>query len=104
MMSPRRPRASGQSRQHIAQRLRERRTKEEQLILDAAEALARRNAAEAAVGDAMDSLSGALDELKRLGFDVDEVAKILEVPRAELMGTGTPRRPQKDTSSPAGDD
>jgi PAS domain-containing protein len=96
-MSPRRPRASGQSRQKIAQRLRERRTKEEILMLDVAEALARRNAAEAAVADAMASLSTALDELKRLGFDVDEVAELLQVSRAELTGTGTARHPQKET-------
>jgi hypothetical protein len=66
-------------------------------MLDAAEAMARRDAAEAAVADAMDSLSRALDELKRLGFDVDEVAELLEVSRADLTGTGSARHPQKET-------
>ena len=98
-MSPRRPRASGQLCQKIAQRLRERRTREETLVLDAAEALAKRNAAETTAAEAMDSLSGALDELKGLGFDLDEVAELLQASRAELTGTGAARRSPKDPTS-----
>jgi hypothetical protein len=91
-MSPRRPRVAGHSRQQIAQRLRDRRSHEETLILEAADALARRNAAELAVTEAADALTTALDELQRLGFDLNQVAELLDVDASELSGPGYSRR------------
>ena len=55
-MSPRKPRAGGQSRQQLSQRLKDRRLHEETLLLEAADALARRNTAEAAVAEAVVAL------------------------------------------------
>jgi hypothetical protein len=91
-MSPRRPRAPGQSRQQIAQRLRDRRAHEEILILDAADAMARRNAAELALAEAAEALGATLDELQRHGFELQDVAELLQVDPSELSGTGTSRR------------
>ena len=91
-MSPRRPRVAGRSRQQIAQRLRDRRSHEETLILEAADALARRNAAELAVTEAADALTTALDELQRLGFDLNQVAELLDVDASELSGPSYNRR------------
>jgi hypothetical protein len=99
-MSPRRPRVAGHSRQQIAHRLRDRRSHEETLILDAAEALARRNAAEMAMAEASEALTGALDELQRLGFEVSQVAELLDVESAELLGPGNSRRVASRTSRP----
>ena len=67
------------------------------MILDAADAVARRNAAELAVAEATDALNSALDELKRHGFEIDQVAELLEMSPADLTGTGNPRRPMKGT-------
>jgi hypothetical protein len=91
-MSPRRPKVAGHSRQQIAQRLRDRRSHEETLILEAADSLARRNAAEVAVTEASEALTGTLEELQRLGFDLNQVAELLDVDPAELTGTGFSRR------------
>ncbi len=99
-MSPRRPRVAGQSRQQIAHRLRDRRSHEETLILEAAEALVRRNAAEMAMAEASEALAGALDELQRLGFEVSQVAELLDVEPAELLGPGNSRRVAGRTSRP----
>jgi hypothetical protein len=54
--------------------------------------LARRNVAESAVTEASDALTTALDELQRLGFDLNQVAEILDVDAAELSGPGYNRR------------
>lgn len=91
-MSPRKSRSAGQSRQQIACRLRERRTHEELLIVAAADALARRNAAESAVAEAMDALNASLEELQRHGFELTQVAELLDVDAAELTRTGSSRR------------
>lgn len=105
-MSPRRPSASGQSRQQIAKRLRDRRAREEALILEAAEALARRDAAEAVVADATDALNRALEELERLGFDADDLAQLLGTDASELISTSPTRRSssRRSRSSPTVDD
>jgi DNA repair ATPase RecN len=100
LMSPRRPRAPGHSRQQIAQRLRDRRSHEERLILAAADALAQRNVAEAAVTEAMEALTTALNELQRLGFEPNQVAELLDVDPAELVGTAYGRRVIGRTSRP----
>ena len=92
-MSPRRARVTGQSRQQIAQRLRDRRVREETLLVEATEALARRDAAETALSEAIDALTGALEELQRHGFDLAEIANLLEVTPTELTTPATPRRP-----------
>jgi hypothetical protein len=92
-MTPRRPKPTGQSRQQIALKLRDRRNREEMLIVQAAEALFRRSAAEAEAAAATDALMGALAELDRLGFSLAEVAQLLEVDPSELTGTGPARRP-----------
>ena len=63
------------------------------MILDAADALARKSVAEAALAEALDALNTALEELQRLGFELDEVAELLEVDAPELTGTGSVRRP-----------
>ena len=97
-MSPRRPRITGQSRQQIAQRLRDRRTHEETLILDAADALARRNAADLALSEAAEALSATLDELQKHGFELQEVAELLQIDPSELSGTGPSRRLSVRTS------
>jgi hypothetical protein len=99
-MSPRRSRAAGQSRQQIAQRLRDRRVHEETLILEAADALARRNTAEAAVTAAAEALTAALDELQRHGFELNEIAELLEVDPLEITGGGPSRRPGARSSRP----
>jgi hypothetical protein len=91
-MSPRRARANGQSRQQIAVRLRDRRVREETLIVEAADALARRSTAESEVAAAMEVLTGALTELEHLGFALPEVAQLLEVDPSILAGTGPARR------------
>jgi hypothetical protein len=99
-MSPRRSRAAGQSRQQIAQRLRDRRAHEETLILQAADALARRNAAEVAVAEAVEALTAALDELQRHGFEPNEIAKLLDVDPSEIGGAASSRRSGGRTSRP----
>jgi hypothetical protein len=91
-MSPRRSRTAGQSRQQIAQRLRDRRAHEESLILQAADALARRNTAEVAVAEAVEALTAALDELQRHGFEPNEIAELLEVDPSEITGAASSRR------------
>jgi hypothetical protein len=91
-MSPRRTSYSGQSRQGIALRLRERRVREENLIIEAADALARRRIAEDAVSDATDALVGALAQLEQLGFALADIAELLEVEPSELTAGGSSRR------------
>lgn len=91
-MSPRRPRAAGQSRQKIAQRLRDRRSHEEVLILDVASALARRSAAESALAEAVEELTAALDELQRHGFELNQIALVLQIDPAEISGISSSRR------------
>jgi hypothetical protein len=105
-MSPRRPTASGQSRQQIAKRLRDRRAREEVLILEAAEALARRDAAEVVVADAIDALNRALEDLERLGFDADDVAQLLGTDASDLASTSSARRSssRRPRSSPTAED
>jgi hypothetical protein len=62
------------------------------LILDAADALARRNAAELALTEAAEALGATLDELQRHGFELQDVAELLQVDPSELTGTGPSRR------------
>jgi hypothetical protein len=62
------------------------------LILAAADALARRNAAESAVAEAMEVLNGTLEELQRHGFELNQVAELLDVDPSELNRTGSARR------------
>jgi hypothetical protein len=99
-MSPRRPKVAGHSRQQIAQRLRDRRSHEETLILEAADSLARRNTAEAAANEASEALTATLEELQRLGFDLNQVAELLDVDAAELSGSGYNRRTLGRSSRP----
>ena len=66
--------------------------REETLLLEAADALARRNTAEAAVTEAVDALNMALDELQRHGFDLNEIAELLEVEPSEINASGSSRR------------
>ncbi len=66
--------------------------REETLLLEAAAALTRRNTAEAAVAEAVDALNLALDELQRHGFDVNEIAELLEVDPSEISASGSSRR------------
>jgi hypothetical protein len=68
------------------------------LILEAAEALARRDAAETALSEASDALTGALEQLQRHGFELTEVAALLEVSPTELAGTPGSRRQSPRTS------
>ena len=91
-MSPRKSRAGGQSRQQLSQRLKDRRAHEETLLLEAADALAHRHAAEAAVAAAVDALNATLDELQRHGFDLIEIAELLEVDPSEISASGSSRR------------
>jgi hypothetical protein len=99
-MSPRKARTSGQTRQQIAQRLRERRAREEVLILDATDALARRRAAETALAESVEALTDALAELQRYGFDLAEIAQLLDSSPTELTGTGGQRRVSTRVSAP----
>lgn len=62
------------------------------MIVAAADALARRNAAESAVAEAMDALNASLDELQRHGFELNQVAELLDVDPPELTRTGSSRR------------
>jgi DNA repair ATPase RecN len=68
------------------------------LILDAADALARRNAAEVALSEAAEALSATLDELQKHGFELQEVAELLQIDPSELSGTGPSRRLSVRTS------
>lgn len=107
IMSPRRARPSGQSRQQIAQRLRERRLREELLVLEAGDALARRAAAEAASAEASRALNEALDELQQLGFTLDDIATVLDVEVTSIGGVASSsRRPTSRSRrlGPGGDD
>jgi hypothetical protein len=81
-----------QTRRGIAGRLRDRRVREETLILEAGNALARRTEAEAAASRANDALRAALSELEQLGFRDSDVAALLEIDPSELDGMGSPRR------------
>jgi hypothetical protein len=92
LMSPRRAKSTSQSRQEIAARLRGRRAREEGLIVQTADALSRRSAAESEVAAATEVLSGVLAELESLGFSVAEVAQLLQVDPSEISGTGFTRR------------
>ncbi len=67
--------------------------REETLLLEAADALARRNTAEAAVTEAVDALHMALAELQRHGFDLNEIAELLEVEPSDINASGSSRRP-----------
>jgi DNA repair ATPase RecN len=99
-MSPRKSRAGGQSRQQLSQRLKDRRVHEETLLLEAADALARRNSAEALVAEAVESLNAALDELQRHGFDINDIAELLEIDPSEINAGGSSRRVGGRTSRP----
>src|SRR5579862_2897703 len=91
-MTPRRPRAPGHSRQKIAQRLRDRRSHEELLILDVASAQARRRAAELALAEAVEALAAALEELQHHGFELNQIAEILQIDPSEISGISSSRR------------
>ena len=62
------------------------------MLIDAAEALPRRNTAELAVAEAVEALTAALDELQRHGFELNEIAGLLDVDPSELGGTVSLRR------------
>lgn len=70
------------------------------MILAAADALARRNAAESAVAEAMEALNGTLEELQRHGFELNQVAELLDVDPSELNRTGSSRRVMGKSSRP----
>jgi hypothetical protein len=72
--------------------LRERRVREELLVLEAGDALARREAAEAATAEASQALHEALDELQQLGFTLDDIATVLEVDVTTIGGVAPPSR------------
>ena len=91
-MSPRRANPNSQTRREIAGRLRDRRVREEALILEAGNALARRVEAESAVSRANDALRAALSELEQLGFRDVDVAELLEIEPSELNEMGSSRR------------
>ena len=86
-VSPRRAKPPNQSRQQIALKLRDRRVREETLIVQAADALERRIEAEAAVSTATDDLLRALSDLDQLGFAPTDVARILDVEPSVLGAT-----------------
>jgi hypothetical protein len=83
--------------------LRDRRVREEALILEAGNALAHRVEAEAAVSRANDALRAALSELEQLGFGDADVAALLEVDPSELNEMGSPRRSSGRSSRVAND-
>jgi hypothetical protein len=62
------------------------------LFLDAADALARRSVAEAAFSEASTALAQAVEELQRHGFEINDIAQLLEVDATEL-GSAATRRP-----------
>jgi hypothetical protein len=102
--SSRRASGGGKTRQSINERLRDRRAREEQFIIDAAGALARRGAAQAEIDTADTALHEALAELETMGFSPTEVAAILDVPASELGSSGAARGTRKRrASSPAAD-
>jgi hypothetical protein len=72
------------ARRQVAERLRERREREEQLIVSAADALGRRITAleEAVAADHV--LATAIRDLHNLGFTLDDVAEVLDVTVEEL--------------------
>ena len=77
--------------------------REENLILDVADALARRNAAEVALSEAQEVLTAALEELQRHGFQLTEIAQLLEVDPGDITGTGPSRRAIGRTTRPPSD-
>ena len=91
-MSPRRANPNSQTRREIAGRLRDRRVREETLILEAGNALAARTEAEVAVSRANDALRAALSELEQLGFQDADVAALLGIDPSELNAVASPRR------------
>jgi hypothetical protein len=91
-MSPRRANPNSQTRRGIAGRLHDRRVREETLILEAGNALARRTEAETEASRANDALRAALLELEQLGFRDADVAALLEIDPSELNAMGSPKR------------
>jgi hypothetical protein len=102
-MSPRRANPNSQTRREIAGRLRDRRVREETLILEAGNALAARSEAESAVSRANDALRAALSELEQLGFQDADVAALLGIEPSELNAVGSPRRSSARSSSVTND-
>ena len=93
--SPRRASTSGKARQSVTERLRDRRAREERLIVAAADALARRSGALTEIAAADSALETALGELEAMGFRVDEVADILDIDATDLGPTGAGRGNRK---------
>src|ERR1700687_4286351 len=72
------------ARRQVAERLRERREREEQLIVSAADALGRRGTALQPAASADHVLGIAIRDLQSMGFTLDDVAEVLDVPVDEL--------------------
>jgi hypothetical protein len=73
----------------VAQRLRARRQREEELVLAVAGALSRRSTARAEVGLADEQLTVALRDLEGMGLTIDDVSGVLDVPLEELSAAQT---------------
>jgi phosphatidylserine/phosphatidylglycerophosphate/cardiolipin synthase-like enzyme len=72
------------ARRQVAERLRSRREKEEQLIVSAADALGRRAAALEEAKAAGQVLTTAIGDLEALGFSRDDLAQVLDVAVEDL--------------------
>lgn len=81
---PRRPASPGLPRRQVAERLRERRAREEALIVSALDALGRRAAALDEVAAAGQALSSAIRDLEVMGFSRDDLAQVLDVAAGDL--------------------
>jgi hypothetical protein len=85
----RRPATPALARRQVAERLRERRGREESLIVSAIDALARRAAALDEAASASQVLKTAVHDLAAMGISRDELAQILDVPSHELADQPT---------------
>jgi hypothetical protein len=80
----RRSSAAVTARRQVAERLRERREREEQLIVSAADALGQRITALEQAAAADQGLATAIRDLQSMGFTLDDVAEVLDVSVEEL--------------------
>jgi predicted HTH domain antitoxin len=94
-VSSKRKSPSANARQRAGARLAQRRAREEDLVVAAANAVDRKAAARAELADADIALGVAVNALVEMGFTVEEVVHIIDVETSELPAEVTRRRQQR---------
>jgi hypothetical protein len=79
------------TRRQVADRLRQRREREEELVVAAADGLARRAAALHEANEAGEAAGAAITALQAMGFTLDDLAEVLDVSLEDLTGRTAPK-------------